>query len=186
MQNIRVRTKPNPYYVKIGAGLLRRAGREVRRVLPSSGSRVFVITSPNVRRHWGEALEKSLRDARLPYEVLEMHDGEPAKRLHTVEQLAESLVDAKADRKSLLVAFGGGVVGDSAGFLAAVFMRGIPVVQVPTTVVAQLDASIGGKTGVNLRAGKNLVGSFHQPKAVIGRSGYSGDAGRTRVPLRPV
>src|ERR1041385_7659069 len=167
VQNIRVRTKPNPYYVKVGAGLLRRAGREVRRVLPAAGSRVFVITSPNVRRHWGEALEKSLRDARLPYEVLEMHDGEPAKRLHTVEQLAESLVDAKADRKSLLVAFGGGVVGDSAGFLAAVFMRGVPVVQLPTTVVAQVDASIGGKTGVNLRGGKNLVGSFHQPSAVL-------------------
>jgi 3-dehydroquinate synthase len=147
--------------------LLRRAGREIRRVLPSVGSRVFVITSPNVRRHWGEPLEKSLRDAHLPYEVLEMHDGEPAKRLHTVEQLAESLVDAKADRKSLLVAFGGGVVGDSAGFLAAVFMRGIPVVQIPTTVVAQVDASIGGKTGVNLHAGKNLVGAFHQPSAVL-------------------
>ncbi len=174
VQKIRVRTKPNPYDVKVGAGLLRRAGREVRRVLPSPDSRVFVITSPNVRRHWGEALEKSLRDARLPYEVLEMHDGEPAKRLHTVEQLAESLVDAKADRKSLLVAFGGGVVGDSAGFLAAIFMRGIPVVQIPTTVVAQVDASIGGKTGVNLRAGKNLVGSFHQPQRRSGRSGYSG------------
>jgi 3-dehydroquinate synthase len=167
VQKIRVRTKPNSYVVQVGAGLLRRAGREVRRVLPSSGSRVFVITSPNVRRHWGEALEKSLRDARLPFEVLEMHDGEPAKRLHTVEQLAESLVDAKADRKSLLVAFGGGVVGDSAGFLAAVFMRGIAVVQIPTTVVAQVDASIGGKTGVNLRGGKNLVGSFHQPSAVL-------------------
>ncbi|MCU1254343.1 MAG: 3-dehydroquinate synthase, partial [Candidatus Angelobacter sp.] len=92
MQKIRVKTKPNGYVVQIGAGLLRRAGREVRRVLPSADSRVFVITSPNVRRHWGEALEKSLRDAHLPYEVLEMHDGEPAKRLHTVEQLAESLV----------------------------------------------------------------------------------------------
>src|SRR5437899_2977799 len=167
VQNIRVRTKPNPYYVKVGAGLLRRAGREVRRVLPAAGSRVFVITSPNVRRHWGEALENSLRAARLPYEVLEMHDGEPAKRLHTVEQLAERLVDARADRKSILVAFGGGVIGDSAGFLAAIFMRGIPVVQIPTTVVAQVDASIGGKTGVNLRAGKNLVGSFHQPQAVL-------------------
>lgn len=151
----------------VGSGLLRRVGREVRRVLPDAGSRVFVITSPNVRRHWGDALEKSLRDAHLPYEVLEMHDGEPAKRLHTVEQLAERLVDAKADRKSLLVAFGGGVVGDSAGFLAAIFMRGIPVVQVPTTVVAQVDASIGGKTGVNLHAGKNLVGAFHQPRAVV-------------------
>jgi 3-dehydroquinate synthase len=167
VQKIPVRTKPNGYVVQVGAGLLRRAGREVRRVLPSSGSRVFVITSPSVRRHWGEALEKSLRDARLPYEVLEMHDGEPAKRLHTVEQLAESLVDAKADRKSMLVALGGGVVGDCAGFLAAIFMRGIPVVQIPTTVVAQGDASIGGKTGVNLRGGKNLVGSFHQPSAVL-------------------
>ena len=92
MQKIRVKTKPNAYVVQVGAGLLRRAGREVRRVLPSSGSRVFVITSPNVRRHWGEALEKSLRDARLPYEVLEMHDGEPAKRMHTVEQ-ALAIVD---------------------------------------------------------------------------------------------
>jgi 3-dehydroquinate synthase len=167
VQKIRVRTKPNPYDVMVGAGLLRRAGREARRVLPSPDSRVFVITSPNVRRHWGEALEKSLQEARLPYEVLEMHDGEPAKRLNTVEQLAERLVDAKADRKSLVVAFGGGVVGDSAGFLAAIFMRGIPVVQIPTTVVAQVDASIGGKTGVNLRAGKNLIGSFHQPRAVL-------------------
>lgn len=166
MQKIRVRTKPG-YDVTVGAGLLRRVGREVRKLLPAKGSRVFVITSPNVRRHWGEALEECLRKARLPYEILEMHDGEPAKRLNTVEQLAERLVDAKADRKSLIVAFGGGVVGDSAGFLAAVFMRGIPVIQVPTTVVAQVDASIGGKTGVNLRAGKNLVGSFHQPKAVL-------------------
>jgi 3-dehydroquinate synthase len=167
MQKVRVKTKPNGYDVAVGSGLLRRAGREIRRVLPAPGSRVFVITSPNVRRHWGETLEKSLRDARLPYEVLEMHDGEPAKRLHTVEQLAERLVDARADRKSLLVAFGGGVIGDCAGFLAAIFMRGIPVVQVPTTVVAQVDASIGGKTGVNLHAGKNLVGSFHQPRAVL-------------------
>jgi 3-dehydroquinate synthase len=151
VQKIRVRTKPNAYDVMVGAGLLRRAGREVRRVLPSTDSRVFVVTSPNVRRHWGAALEKSLQEARLPYEVMEMHDGEPAKRLNTVEQLAERLVDAKADRRSLLVAFGGGVVGDSAGFLAAIFMRGIPVVQIPTTVVAQVDASIGGKTGVILR-----------------------------------
>jgi 3-dehydroquinate synthase len=167
MQKIRVRTKPNGYDVMVGAGLLRRSGREIRRVLPTAGSRVFVITSPRVRGHWGDVLEKSLREARLPYEVLEMHDGEPAKRLHTVEQLAERLVDARADRKSLLVAFGGGVVGDSAGFLAAIFMRGIPVVQIPTTLVAQVDASIGGKTGVNLHAGKNLVGSFHQPRAVL-------------------
>jgi hypothetical protein len=168
VQKIRVRTKPNAYVVQVGAGLLRRAGREVRRVLPSSGSRVFVITSPNVRRHWGEALEKSLRDARLPYEVLEMHDGEPAKRLHTVEQLAESLVDAKADRKSLLVAFGGGVVGDSAGFLAAVFMRGIPVVQIPTTVVAQDRSEFARREKPDWL--------FPSAQRRLSRSGYSGDA----------
>jgi len=167
VQTIKVRTRPESYNVLVGAGLLRRAGREVRRVLPAAGSRVFVVTSANVRRCWGEKLEASLRQARLPFEVLEMQDGEPAKQLHTVEQLAEQLVGAKADRKSLIVAFGGGVVGDCAGFLAAIFMRGIPVVQIPSTVVAQLDASIGGKTGVNLRSGKNLVGSFHQPRLVL-------------------
>jgi len=167
VDSIRVRTKPNSYRVLVGAGLLRRAGRELRRLLPARSSRVFVVTSPNVRRHWGDKLEAALVNARLPYEILEMHDGEPAKRLHTVEQLAEQLVDAKADRKTLLVAFGGGVVGDCAGFLAAIFMRGVPVVQIPTTVVAQLDAAIGGKTGVNLRAGKNLIGAFHQPSAVF-------------------
>jgi 3-dehydroquinate synthase len=167
VKSIEVRTQSASYHVLIGAGLLQRAGKAVKRALPSPDSRVFIVTSPTVRRHWGEKLETSLRDARLPYEILEMPDGEPAKRLHTVEDLAERLVNAKADRASLLVAFGGGVVGDSAGFLAAIFMRGIPVIQIPTTVVSQLDASIGGKTGVNLRSGKNLIGAFHQPKAVL-------------------
>jgi 3-dehydroquinate synthase len=153
--------------VLIGPGLLRGAGKEISRLLPSRDSRVFVITSPTVRRHWGQTLEKSLEKARLPYNVLLMNDGEPAKHMHTVEQLAEQMVDVRADRKSIVLAFGGGVVGDAAGFLAAIFMRGIPVVQVPTTFLAQVDASIGGKTGVNLRAGKNLVGAFHQPRAVL-------------------
>ena len=126
-----------------------------------------MITSPNVRRHWGHVLEESLIKAHVPYTILDMNDGEPAKHMHTVEQLAERMVDVRADRKSMVVAFGGGVVGDAAGFLAAIFMRGIPVVQVPTTFLAQVDASIGGKTGVNLRAGKNLIGAFHQPHAVL-------------------
>jgi 3-dehydroquinate synthase len=167
VKRIRVQLTSEGYDVLVGRGLLGRAGREVRRLLPAAGSRVFVVTSPNVRRHWGEELEKSLRLAKVQYAVLEMNDGETAKRLETVEQLAERMVVAGADRKSLLVAFGGGVVGDCAGFLAAIFLRGIPVVQIPTTLLAQVDASIGGKTGVNLRAGKNLIGAFHQPKAVL-------------------
>src|SRR5207248_669951 len=157
----------NSYDVLLSTGLLHHAGQEIRRLLPSKNSRVFVVTSKNVRRHWGDVLETSLGQAKVPFQVLEMDDGEPAKRLPTVEQLAEQLVGAKADRQALLVAFGGGVVGDCAGFLASIFMRGIPVVQVPTTVLAQADASIGGKTGVNLQAGKNLIGAFHQPQAVL-------------------
>ena len=167
MQRIQVKLKPRSYGVLIGAGLLRHAGREVRRVLPSEKSRVFVVTSPRVRRHWGALLEDGFKKARLSFQVFEMDDGEPAKKLATVERLAEQMAEAGADRKSLVVALGGGVVGDSAGFLAAMFMRGLPVVQIPTTVVAQLDASIGGKTGVNLSAGKNLIGAFHQPNAVL-------------------
>lgn len=167
MKKIPVKLKENRYDVMIGAGLLARAGRLLRGHLPSRSSSIFVITSPTVRGHWGDQLEASLKRENLAYRVLEMSDGEPAKRLETVEQLAEQMVEAGADRKSLLVAFGGGVVGDSAGFLASIFMRGLPVVQIPTTVLAQVDASIGGKTGVNLRAGKNLIGTFHQPKAVL-------------------
>lgn len=162
VKRIKVRLKSQSYDVLIASGLLRHAGREVRRLLPSRESRVFVVTSPNVRRRWGGPLEKSLQQAKLHYLVLEMNDGEPSKHLATVEQLAEQMVRAGADRKSLVVAFGGGVVGDSAGFLAAIFLRGVPVVQIPTTLLAQVDASIGGKTGVNLRAGKNLIGAFHR------------------------
>src|SRR5579863_8398651 len=162
MKTIPVKLKHNPYHVLIGTGLLERMGRELRRNLPSEHSRIFVVTSPNVRRHWGHALEQSLQRAKLSYCILEMNDGEPAKRLETVEKLAEEMVQAGADRKSLMVALGGGVVGDCVGFLASIFMRGIPVIQIPTTVLAQVDASIGGKTGVNLRAGKNLIGTFHQ------------------------
>ena len=167
VKQIPVKIGSHPYNVVVGAGLLRRVGRELRRLMPAQGSRVFVVTSSTVRRHWGHALEESLALAKLSTCWLEMNDGEPAKRLATIEQLAEQLVRAGADRKSLLVAFGGGVVGDCGGFLASVFMRGIPVVQVPTTLIAQADAAIGGKTGVNLSVGKNLLGTFHQPKAVL-------------------
>lgn len=167
MKRIRVKLKSNSYDVIIGAGLLRRAGREVKGLLLGRESRVFVVTSPTVRRHWGGPMDKSLAEARLDYRFLEMSDGEPSKRLETVERLAEQMVNAGADRRSFVVALGGGMVGDCAGFLAAVFMRGVPVVQIPTTLLAQVDASIGGKTGVNLGAGKNLIGAFHQPRAVL-------------------
>jgi len=167
VKRIPIQLRQNGYDVLIASELLERAGRELQRVLPSRNSQIVVITSSNVRRHWGERLERSLKREKLAYSVLEMNDGEPAKRLQTVEQLAEQMVQGGADRRALLVAFGGGVIGDSVGFLASIFMRGVPVVQIPTTVLAQVDASIGGKTGVNIRAGKNLLGTFHQPKTVL-------------------
>ena len=129
--------------------------------------RVFVITQAPVHKHWGPVLRKSFSEAGRKVVVVTMPDGERAKTLSQLEKLAAKLVSRGADRQSVILAMGGGVVGDVAGFLASVFMRGISVVQIPTTLVAQVDSAIGGKTGVNLKAGKNLLGTFHQPLAVL-------------------
>jgi 3-dehydroquinate synthase len=122
---------------------------------------------PVVRRKWGRQLEATLGESRWDRTFVLMGEGEHYKTLATLEVLAGKLARAGADRNAVLVAFGGGVVGDVAGFLASVYMRGLDVVHIPTTVVAQLDASVGGKTGVNLWAGKNLIGTFHQPRLVL-------------------
>ena len=125
----------------------------------------FVVTSPNIWALWHQRfLARFPSDAHPP--VLFLPAGERHKLLATVESLAEQLVHAGADRDSILLAFGGGVIGDVTGFLAAIYMRGIRYVGLPTTVLAQVDSSLGGKTGVNLAAGKNLIGSFHHPLAV--------------------
>ncbi len=153
------------YDVLIGGGLLARAGECLGGFL--SNKRVFVVTAPPVRRKWAGVLIKSLKAAGIETTLLEMPDGERVKRLATLEKLAEKLVQHGADRGATLVALGGGVVGDVTGFLASIYMRGVEVIQVPTTVLAQVDAAIGGKTGVNLVSGKNLLGTFHQPRAVL-------------------
>ena len=166
MTRVAVNVQPRRYDAWIENGLLRRAGEVLREVLPDS-KRLFVITVPPVRKAWSQPLMDSLADAGFAAEMFEMHDGETHKTLSTVEDLTNKLVKRGADRNSVIVALGGGVVGDVAGFVAAVYMRGVDFVQIPTTFLAQVDASIGGKTGVNLRSGKNLVGSFHQPRAVL-------------------
>ncbi len=147
-------------------GLLRSAATHLRGLIPH-GSHIFLLTAPPIRKHWAGALRKGFREAGHPVEMLVMADGERAKNLAQLEKLGAELMDHGADRCSILVALGGGVVGDVGGFLASVFMRGIPVVQIPTTLLAQVDSAIGGKTGVNLKAGKNLLGTFHQPLAVL-------------------
>ncbi len=163
---IPVTTASRSYEVLVDRRLLREAGQVVEQVVPRC-TRVCVVTSKPIRKLWGKALEKGLRGVSGKVQFFEMPDGERAKRLANLEKLAEKLVEAGADRQSVIVALGGGVVGDVGGFLASVFMRGIPVVQVPTTLVAQVDSAIGGKTGVNLTNGKNLVGTFHQPTCVL-------------------
>ena len=166
MKQITINVAPRPYEARIEAGVLARAGEELSTLIPAS-SRVFVITNPVVRAKWGATLEKSLTEAKVKCEFLEVPDGERSKNMATIENLTGRLLKSGADRGSVLVAFGGGVIGDLTGFLASIFMRGIPVVQLPTTLLAQVDASIGGKTGVNLAAGKNLLGTYHQPLRVL-------------------
>ena len=142
--------------ILIERGILRRA----HEFIPAGSGKVFVVTTEDVwRLHGADRLNLG--------NVLFLRGGEPQKRLRSVEDLAEQMVAAGADRSSIVVGFGGGIVTDVSGFLAAIFMRGIPVLQIPTTLLAQVDAAIGGKTGVNLTSGKNLIGSFHQPVAVL-------------------
>lgn len=166
LTRISVQTASRSYQVLVERGLLRSSGGALREVIPAE-SRVFVVTSPRIRKLLGGALTKSFSRTGRRIEFLEMPDGERSKQLAQVEKLAASLIKRGADRRSVILALGGGVVGDVGGFLASVFMRGVPVVQVPTTLLAQIDSAIGGKTGVNLASGKNLIGTFHQPLAVI-------------------
>jgi 3-dehydroquinate synthase len=139
--------------------------RTLRSYIPGRIGTVFLVTTEDV---W-KLHESSVTGAMggREFEVLFFPGSESRKRMIEVEALAEQMMERGGDRASLVIGFGGGIVTDLSGFLAAVFMRGIPVIQIPTTLLAQVDAAIGGKTGVNLMAGKNLVGSFHQPLAVL-------------------
>jgi len=166
-QKIAVTTPSASYAVEIGTGLLPHIGSRIDALLNgalAAGKQpAFVITSPEIFRLHGPALLSGLPSEPI---ILEVPAGEQHKRLSTIESLLEQLADHGADRDSLLIAFGGGVLGDMTGYLAASYMRGIRYVQVPTTLLAQVDSSVGGKTGVNLAAGKNLVGAFYHPIAV--------------------
>lgn len=166
MAQATIHVVPRPYQALIENGLLTRAGSVLADLLPQA-SRIFVVTVPPVRKRWGGKLVKALRASGFAPQLVAMADGEPAKRLATVEALAEKLARIGADRKAAILALGGGVVGDVAGLLASLYMRGVELVQIPTTVLAQVDASIGGKTGVNLVAGKNLLGTFYHPRVVL-------------------
>jgi 3-dehydroquinate synthase len=161
MPSFAVETPGRSYPILVERGCLARVGE----LIPERAGKVFCITAEDVWRLHGSRIPAAL--GRRGTEILFLPDGESHKRLAEVEALAEQMVQKGADRSSVIVGFGGGVITDVAGFLAAIFMRGIPVIQIPTTLLAQVDAAIGGKTGVNLPTGKNLIGSFHQPLAVL-------------------
>ena len=152
------------YSIEIGVGVLGGVGQEIRRRIETS--RAMVVTVPPVGRRYGPLVMRSLKDAGIKARRFEVPDGERTKNLRQVNRLYDSLLDAGADRSSVIVALGGGVVGDLSGFVAATLLRGLPFVQIPTTLLAMVDSSVGGKTGVNVARGKNLVGAFHQPRLV--------------------
>jgi 3-dehydroquinate synthase len=166
VRTIHVETVSARYPVFVGSNLIANIGSHLRKHTGKSASQIFVLTSPAIWSLWGKQFSPSFSDHPSPA-VLFHPPGEQQKRLASLERLATELSTAGADRSSLLITFGGGIIGDMGGFLAAIYMRGIPYIQVPTTLLAQVDSSVGGKTGVNLTTGKNLIGSFHQPAAVF-------------------
>lgn len=162
---IPVLLKDRPYEVIVGNGILPRAGEFIHQVLPSP--KCALVTDANVGPLYAEIVRESLENAGVNTTVITVPAGETSKSLSEVEKTCDAMIAAGLDRGAFVVALGGGVVGDLAGFVASIYYRGIPHVQIPTSVVAQVDSSIGGKTGVNSRAGKNLLGAFHQPALVV-------------------
>ena len=161
MPAFEVQTSQRVYSNVVERGIIGR----IRDFLPANAGKLFLVTTKDVWQLHGSKVQAQFEEGELT--VLFFPGGEPSKKLAALEQLAEEMSEGGADRKSLVIGFGGGIVTDVSGFLAAVFMRGVPVLQIPTTLLAQVDAATGGKTGVNLRSGKNLLGSFHQPIAVL-------------------
>lgn len=165
MRVVKVPLGDRSYPILIGAGLLETLGDRCRRL--ALGRKCAVITDSNVARHGAAAAEESLKSAGFDCFRITVPAGEGAKSLRIARECYDLLAAHRLERNSFVVAVGGGVVGDLAGFVAATYLRGIPFVQVPTSLLAQVDSSVGGKVAVNLKAGKNLVGVFYQPQLVL-------------------
>lgn len=164
LRRVKVSVTP-PYTVFVGRGLLGRLRELVK--IPSSAEKACVVSHPRIRRLWGPSIDRALRGSDIEVTWWTFPEGEERKTIDTAARLIRSLARAGLHRGDFVVALGGGVVGDLAGFAASTYARGIAFLQVPTTLLAMVDAAVGGKTGVNLPQGKNLVGTFHQPLAVV-------------------
>lgn len=163
--NVEVALENRAYDIVIGRGVLASLGERVAALRP--GVRTAIVTDRNVAKHWLEPTEASLAAAGIPTARVVVEEGEISKTYAGLEKVSEALIAAKIERNDLVIALGGGVVGDLAGFAAAILRRGVDFVQVPTSLLAQVDSSVGGKTGINSPQGKNLLGAFHQPVLVI-------------------
>jgi 3-dehydroquinate synthase len=153
------------YDIVVGERLLARAGEYILPVL--KGKNVIIISDSNVSRFYLHRLSNALEESKISFRSLIVPAGEGTKSLSSFSELMENLLEQKPDRRTVLIALGGGVVGDLTGFAASALLRGVDFIQIPTTLLSQVDSSVGGKTGINSRFGKNLIGSFHQPILVL-------------------
>ena len=164
-RTVHVDVAGRPYDIHIGPGLLAEAGERIKALRP--GARVAIVTDANVAARHLATVEAALDGAGIEHVAVVVEPGEKTKSYRGLEQVVEALIAARIERRDLVLALGGGVVGDLSGFAAAVLRRGVDVVQAPTTLLSQVDSSVGGKTGINSPQGKNLVGAFHQPVLVL-------------------
>ena len=164
---VRTRARPQEYEIQIGTGILSNVGQVTRHRLGEKSRQIAIVSNKKVFSLYGATVNKSLKASEFAVQPWLIGDGERYESVKTVEQLLHFLKENGLERTDGVVSLGGGVVGDVAGFAAAIYLRGVSFIQVPTTLVAQVDSSVGGKTGANFSGGKNLVGSFHQPAAVI-------------------
>ncbi len=169
MKSLLVDLKEKSYKILIGKGLLNKTGELLKEVYKEK--RLFIISDEQIWALYGEELKNSLKNAGYEPEQILLPPGEGSKNIKCFEEICEKLAALGAGRSHMLIAFGGGVIGDISGFIAATYMRGLPYMQIPTTLLAQVDSSVGGKTALNLSRGKNLIGAFWQPKMVIADTG---------------
>jgi 3-dehydroquinate synthase len=165
MKRLNIDLADRSYEILIGRGLLEKAGEWVMEI--ARPSRIVVITHPSINQLYGGKLSSGFSKANIPLDFIEVPEGEKSKSLEQAEKIYDQLLQWKCDRQTVLVALGGGVVGDLTGFIAATYVRGVSFVQIPTTLLAQVDSSVGGKTAVNHPLGKNMIGVFYQPKLVV-------------------
>lgn len=169
MQTLNVALDSRAYDILIGEGLLEKAGALMLPVLPQK--RVIVVTDTEVAPRHLAPLVASLAKEGIRHTVIPLPNGESSKSFAMLERLLDTIMQEQPERKTTLIALGGGVIGDLVGFAASILLRGVPFIQIPTTLLAQVDSSVGGKTGINTKFGKNLVGAFYQPKLVIADTG---------------